>query len=96
MIVHLTTDRAPEIRDVDRFDRLSVRTDGPLPSMRLAPTCRIADDDHLWIAIDALRAAAAPADAASFEAMVGYAVSKRWVDETGTHLRAHVESALPD
>ena len=89
--MHLSADRPPEITDTARLDRLSARTDGPLDAARLEPVCRLADDAHVWVAIDALRAAAT-AEAGAFDAMIAYAASKGWVDEPGTSVRAHVET----
>lgn len=97
MIVNLTADRPPEITDSDRLDRLSARVDGPLAAMRLDPACRPADDEHVWVAVDALRdAATGQAEAGAFDAMIAYAASKGWVDEQGTHVRAHVDSTPAD
>lgn len=95
--MNVSADRPPEITDAARLDRLSVRTDGPLDMMRLEPVCRLADDAHVWVAIDALRAAAtAHAETGAFDAMIAYAASKGWIDESGTHLRAHVEAEPAD
>ncbi len=53
------------------------------------------DGDHAWIAIDAVRRMAAgrtaPSWDADFAAMLEYATSKGWVDDTGASVRAHIE-----
>jgi len=55
---------------------------------------RDADGAHLWIAIDGLRAAAAPAgDAAwlkAFDGMIAYATGKGWVDAATACVRVHI------
>jgi len=91
VIVHLSADRPPEITDTGRLDRLSARIDGPVDATRLDPICRLADDAHVWVAIDALRAAAG-GEAGAFDAMIAYAASKGWVDESGASVRAHIET----
>lgn len=52
------------------------------------------DDTHVWIRIDAVRAAAAGRVAATwdadFDGMVAFAGSKGWLDAAGTAIRAHV------
>lgn len=53
----------------------------------------LADDEHAWIAIDALRAAAGVRPEGwhdEFAAMIDYARSKGWVDDSGERLRAHI------
>ncbi|MEZ5232213.1 MAG: hypothetical protein R2755_15090 [Acidimicrobiales bacterium] len=54
-----------------------------------------ATDDHVWIRVDAVQAAAAgrvpEGWAADFDAMVGYAGSKGWLNEAGDAIAAHVE-----
>jgi hypothetical protein len=53
------------------------------------------DGEHAWIAVDAVRRMAAgrtgPTWDADFEAMLEYASSKGWIDDTGATIRAHVE-----
>jgi hypothetical protein len=53
------------------------------------------EGEHAWIGVDAVRRMAAgrvdDAWDADFEAMLGYARSKGWLDEPGHAIRAHVE-----
>jgi len=53
-----------------------------------------ADGAHLWIAVDALRKAAMPANNAAwatrFDAMIVYAESKGWIDATHALVRVHL------
>jgi hypothetical protein len=94
VIVRLTAETAPEIIDRDRVDRLHASADGPLGDMLLEPICRVADDEHVWVQVSALRNACEPvAGAEAFDATIAYATSKGWLDPSGDHVRAHVESA---
>ncbi|HZP29584.1 MAG TPA: hypothetical protein VFC99_11575 [Acidimicrobiia bacterium] len=53
------------------------------------------EGDHAWITVDSVRRMAAgrvgPEWDAEFEAMLGFARSKGWLDPTGGSIRAHVE-----
>jgi hypothetical protein len=53
------------------------------------------DGEHAWIAVDAVRRMAAGRTGstweANFEAMLEYASTKGWLDDTGATIRAHVE-----
>lgn len=92
MIVRLSADAAPEIADCDRVDRLSATAAGQLSDMVLEPICRVADDDHIWVRISALRNACEPvAGSEAFEATIAYATSKGWLDPTGQYVRAHLD-----
>lgn len=55
-----------------------------------------ATDEHVWIRVDAVRAAAAgrvgPGWEDDFTAMLRYAASKGWLNETGDAVAAHVEA----
>ena len=95
MIVRLAADTPPALTDVDRLDRLHAESPGPLDEMAEGPLCRF-DGDHVWLDVAAARAAGAvatddPAWADGFDGMIAYAASKGWLDEAGTHVRAHVE-----
>ncbi len=54
-----------------------------------------ATEDHVWIRVEAVRAAAAgrvgPGWAEEFDGMLGYARSKGWLNEAGDAIAAHVE-----
>jgi hypothetical protein len=62
----------------------------------LAPHGRL-DGEHAWITTDAVIALAGPAAddewQAGFDDMVAYARDKGFLDESGTAIRAHLESA---
>lgn len=55
------------------------------------------EGDDAWIAIDAVRRMAAgrvgPEWDRDFQAMLDYARTKGWIDETGAAIRAHIEWA---
>lgn len=88
-----------QVRDANDLKSFSVHLSEPaVPeklSRTLGPLGRLAESDHVWIIIDALRAASGRADdaewSAQFDAMIAYAASQGWVDETGELVRAHVE-----
>jgi hypothetical protein len=98
MIIVLSSDGAPRLTDLERLDRLHAVLHGHLDDAELDPLCRRADDDHVWLDVAAARdAGAAEADDPDFttryDAMIAYAERKGWLDETGRHVRAHVEPA---
>ena len=49
--------------------------------------------DHVWVSIDWLIEAAAGDREwrSGFDGIVGYASSKSWTNESGTHIKAHLE-----
>ncbi len=53
------------------------------------------EPDHVWVAIDTVRLLAADQVgedwAERFDAMVAYAATKGWLDEAGTHIKAHID-----
>lgn len=95
MIIVLTSTAPPQLSDLGRFDRLHAELHGDMSAARLDDLCRAGDDDHVWLDIDAARSVGAElADDASFasdfDAMIAFARRSGWVDESGTHVRAHV------
>ncbi len=96
MIVRLRPGAAPELADADRFDRLHAESAVPVgetdPGSLVRPGT---DDDHVWLVIAELRAAAVAAStvpdaAARFDAMIDVAAGQGWLDDDGTSVRAHV------
>ncbi|MFC4852108.1 hypothetical protein [Actinophytocola glycyrrhizae] len=63
--------------------------------VRAAGLGELLPDGDLMVPVDAIRAYAAGNVGATWEddlaGMVAYAARKGWTDETGTHVRAHVE-----
>ena len=62
----------------------------------IAPVGRLADPDTAWIGVDAVRnlagaAATVPGWEDDFAAMLAYARTKGWLDDTGTEIQAHIE-----
>jgi hypothetical protein len=96
MIVQLSTDAPPTLTDLDRLDRLHAESAGPLADMMSGPLCRFdADGEHVWLDISIARSTGAAAMhdddwTDKYDAMIAYARSKGWVDEHGTHVRAHL------
>ena len=72
-------------------------TDGRLETV-LAPHGRL-HDGHAWIALDAVATLAGEAAddqwRAGFDAMVAYARDNRFLNASGTTIRAHLEPARP-
>ena len=105
MHVHIDTIRGTaEVREAANLKQFSVRTTGPTDvdslSRGLGELGRVDSTDHAWIDISALRAASGRSSdsdwSSGFEAMIAYAASKGWVDETGTAVRAHIEADAAD
>lgn len=98
MIVVLDPNEPPRLADLDRLDRLHAEVRGTLAAARLGELCERADDEHVWLHVDRARAVGAemsddPSFGDGFDAMIGYAATKGWLNDAGTHVRAHVESA---
>lgn len=98
MIVVLSSEHGPRLTDLDRLDRLHAELHGPLDQVRLGELCEVADDEHVWLDIAAARACGVAASGdeafgAGFDAMIEYAAGKGWLDDAGTHVRAHCEPA---
>ncbi|MEM7339417.1 MAG: hypothetical protein AAF467_12265 [Actinomycetota bacterium] len=55
---------------------------------------RVADDEHVWVEMASVRQMASgqvePGWPDDFDAMVDFARSNGWVDESGSALRAHI------
>ncbi|MDW3213459.1 MAG: hypothetical protein R8G01_05645 [Ilumatobacteraceae bacterium] len=98
MIVVLASNEPPRLTDLDRLDRLHAELHGALDAAQLGDLCEPAEDEHVWL--DVARARANGVERSSdatfgenFDAMIGYAASKGWLNDAGTHVRAHVEPA---
>jgi hypothetical protein len=99
MIVVLDPHLPPRLADLERLDRLHAEVHGPFDAVRLGDLCERADDEHVWLHVGRARTigvatAADPAFGDGFDAMIGYAASKGWLNDAGTHARAHVEAAV--
>jgi hypothetical protein len=94
-----TTQGHTKVHDVDDLKRFSVRaadqSDPNALSQTLAPLGHFDADNNAWIDIAALRTASGRSDdpgwTTQYDAMVAYAASKGWVNESGTAIRAHLE-----
>ena len=92
--------RQAEVHEVDELRSFSVAVAGEVNDVELGaalePLGRL-ESDHAWISIERLRAACHRTGddqwSADFDAMVAYAGSRGWVDQSGTELRAHVDRA---
>lgn len=97
MIIVVRSSEPPQLTDLDRFDRLHAERHGALDEVRLDGLCRPGDGEHVWLDIGAARETGArttgdPTFGEQFDAMIAYARSSGWVDEAGTHVRAHLEA----
>ena len=95
MIIILSPDQQPTLTDIERLDRLHAECTGELTEMATGDLCRFGDD-HVWLDVAIARSlgeqsSTDPEWPAKFDGMIGYAASKGWLDEAGTHVRAHVE-----
>ena len=97
MQIHVNRERS-QVRECDDLKRFSVVVeDGANEeeiARALAPLGTLDSSAHAWVSIARLRAECGhDGDAGwseAFDAMVRFAASKGWVDETGMHLRAHL------
>ena len=87
------------VREAADLKSLSVRAADRSHLSALGDLGVLSDDgDHVWLSIDALKAAGAatvPDDeraawADSYDGMIAYATSKGWASADGTAVRAHI------
>ncbi|GAB2734236.1 hypothetical protein [Amycolatopsis magusensis] len=92
----------PDLADPDDCTRFHVEVSADLAGDRLRGLLAEhdlgkldEDGDHLFVATGALRALAGDRVgddwATRFDGMLSYAASKGWLDQSGTHVRAHIE-----
>lgn len=90
----------PYIDGAADLKRLAVRAASVTDLTRLGVLGTATDDgSHAWLQVEELRAAAGAtvpdADRAAwisgYDGMIAYASEKGWLNEAGTHVRAHVE-----
>lgn len=98
MIVVLSPDRPPQLTDLDRLDRLHATCDGPVVAAQLGELCAADDDDHVWLDVTVARSIGVAASDDSgfgdqFDGMIAYASSAGWLNDAGTHVRAHIDHA---
>ena len=100
MYIHVDPDRQrSEVREASDLKRFSIVVTGDATDEQvasaLAPLARLESSTHAWVSVERLRAACGrdtDADwSRAFTAMVDFAASKGWLDDTGTELRAHLE-----
>jgi hypothetical protein len=97
VIIELSADRPPTLTDADRLDRLHATSEGVDGTQYGEDSCGPGPDaDHVWVDVEWLRRNATaqvtdPTFGERFEAMIAYAASKGWLDESGRRVRAHIE-----
>jgi hypothetical protein len=92
-------DGAAVVREAEVLTALSVVSPGGTVSPDALGGLGRPDGSHVWLSVAELRFAAAATVAEQdradwlkgFDGMIAYATSKGWTDESGTHVRAHVE-----
>lgn len=85
--------------DIDDLVRFKVVMEGQLTGEEiqasLASLGRLEPPKHVWISIEALKAASDrennPDWQLAFAGMVAYAASNGWLDDSGIEMRAHLE-----
>ena len=92
------TDGTPELIDADNFTAFHVERGGASAAAiveALGDRALPGGDDHVWlsaIGVSELAGAHAAGEwITKFDGMCQYAESKGWMNETGTHIRAHLE-----
>ena len=99
MIVLLSPDVPPVVTDLDRLDRLHAERTGAVGSAQMGDLCRPGpDDEHVWLSVEGLREAGSTQSGddgfvAKFDGMISYASSQGWLNDDGTHVRAHIETS---
>jgi hypothetical protein len=99
MIVVVAAGEPPRVVEPEVLDRLEVQRAGSARSEGLGALGEFdPGTDHAWLRVDALKAAAVEAGVPDgwengFDAMIRYATSRGWVDESGERVRAHVTDA---
>lgn len=102
MFVRIAGDPArADIEEPDDCTRLHVVADGvdDATAGAVLRSCGMGapgEPGHVWLEVAALRAAGTGADRAQrFAAMLSYATSMGWLDDTGERLAAHIERTDP-
>ena len=92
------TDGAPELVDAFNFNAFHVERGGLATTDilgALGDKALAGDDEHVWLsAIGVAELAGVQAAGewiTKFDGMCQYAESKGWMNEAGTHIRAHLE-----
>jgi hypothetical protein len=97
VIIELSDSAPPQLRDEERLDRLHATVAGDPARTLFNEFCSPGPDaEHVWVDIANLRAAVLarvddPGVGDQFDGVIAYATSKGWLDESGTHVRAHIE-----
>ena len=100
MIIRLANDAKPQLDEADDCKKFHVEAVAGsaaalADNLGAAGSSDGAGEDHVWIDIAWVRAAAsgrvATGWASEFDGMIGYAASKGWLNEAKSAIRAHVE-----
>ena len=98
MIIRIDPTSGPTVdqpSELTSFHATSPTADEDAVAAALGPAGRTAGQGHVWISADWIRSEVAgrvePGWVESFDGMVAYARSKGWLDDDGSHIRAHIE-----
>ena len=98
MIVRVDLENGPTLEEPEvltGFHAVSSSTDDSLVGAAMGDAGESAGDGHVWVAASWVRRQAAPMVdaewAQAFDGMIDYARSKGWMNEAGTHIKAHLE-----
>jgi hypothetical protein len=97
MIIVLSESAPPGLIDAARLDRLHAEVADSTPGTGVMFDefcCPGPDSDHVWVSIAELRERVLVTDLAlaeQFDAVIAYATTKGWLDQSGTSVRAHIE-----
>lgn len=108
MLVKVERGATVEISEMDDLQSLAVYVDADVSSAEAAETLRSAglspedavnSEEHVWLKLDRLEAAAGPhlysgeEWQSGWRAMIAYATRKQWISEDKTLVRAHIDYA---
>lgn len=92
---HGATVVAPE--ELTAFHAVSTTTDSSAVGPAMGDAGDDAGEGHVWVSADWIRSQVADEVSgdwrSSFDGMIAYAASKGWMNEAGTHIKAHIEPA---
>jgi hypothetical protein len=97
VIIELSDDQPPRLVEADRLDQLHAVCSGAAGATQYDALCQPGpDSEHVWVDVARLREEGIaqvddPTYAERFEAMIGYAERKGWLDADGARVRAHIE-----
>lgn len=81
--------------DLGSFHVVSTTGDDTVVGSAMGDAGHAAGEGHVWVSADWVKQDVAssvdPGWAAKFDSMLAYAASKGWLNDAGTHIKAHIE-----